>query len=133
MNKEKDLKKIIKKLINLMPTILIIGSPQDGVGAFLAGSPEKDPNKREFDLCSTIVHIMEDRKSARDILLAAVGFYLSRNNQRLGTPQGCYAAAHQQEKSGQRSELINLFHVFEYCVLYIVCVLFADHYDISSY
>lgn len=62
-----------------MPTILIIGSPQDGVGAFLAGSPEKDPNKREFDLCSTIVHVMEDRKSARDILLAAVGFYLSRN------------------------------------------------------
>lgn len=79
MNKEEKLKKTIEQLIELMPTILIIGSPHDGVGAFLAGSPEKDPDKREFDLCSTIVHIMEDRKSARDILLAAVCFYLSRN------------------------------------------------------
>lgn len=79
MDKEEKLKKTIEQLIELMPTILIIGSPQDGIGAYFAGSPEKDPNEREFDLCSTIVHVMEDRKSARDILLGAVCFYFSRN------------------------------------------------------
>lgn len=79
MEKNEKLNDLLKQVVEIVPTMLFIGTTADKQGALLMCSPEKTSERRKIDLTATIAMIMDARAECHEVILSGVCYYLQQN------------------------------------------------------
>lgn len=76
MEKNEKLNDLLKQVVEIVPTMLFIGTTADKHGALFMTSPEKTSEKRAEDVAVSVAMMMEYNPDTRQILLAAVSHFM---------------------------------------------------------
>ena len=79
MNNSQKLVELLDKVSVLAPTLFFVGKMADGRGALYMGSPKGERSDKETDIGIVIASLMNEQGQAKDILLSAVSFWLSKH------------------------------------------------------
>ena len=77
MNNSQKLVELLNEVSVLVPTLFFVGKMADGRGALYMGSPKGERLDKETDIGMVIAGMMNGQ--AKDILLSAVSFWLSKH------------------------------------------------------
>lgn len=100
MNKDDRLKELLDEVSGHVPTLFFVGKMTDGRGVLYMGSPKNDQSDKEADIGFVIAGLMNEHGQARDILLSAVSFWLSRHPDQWKMLKVAMDAAITREMSG---------------------------------
>lgn len=79
MDRKEELKQLLKKVGEIVPTMVFIGTTQDKYGAFLKGSQEDTDEKRMIDVTATVAMMMDEQKTLCDVIFSAVAWFMEKN------------------------------------------------------
>lgn len=79
MEQNKKLNDLLMQVVEIVPTIMVIGITKDGRGAMFMGSPKGTDEKRKIDLMAAVAMMMEEKTSLQELILSAVCWYLQKN------------------------------------------------------
>lgn len=79
MDNSQKLLELLNEVSVLVPTLFFVGKMADGRGALYMGSPKGKRSDKETDIGLVIAGMMNEQGQAKDILLSAVSFWLSKH------------------------------------------------------
>ena len=79
MDRKEELKQLLQKVGEIVPTMVFIGTTQDKYGAFLMGSQEDTDEKRMIDVTATVAMMMDEQKALCDVIFSAVSWFMQKN------------------------------------------------------
>lgn len=79
MDNSQKLAELLNEVSVLVPTLFFVGEMADGRGAVYMGLPKGELSDQETDIGIVIASAMNELGKAKDILLSAVSFWLSKH------------------------------------------------------
>ena len=79
MDRKEELKQLLQKVGEIVPTMVFAGVTEDNHGAFLMASQEDTDEERMIDVIATVAMMMEQQQALREIIFSAVSWFMQEN------------------------------------------------------
>lgn len=79
MEQNKKLNDLLMQVVELVPTIVIVGLTKDKRGVMCMGSPEKTDEKRKIDVVASVAMMLDQKTEFREVIFSAVSWYMQDN------------------------------------------------------